>query len=50
MTEISTCSCFHEVQDSIYGKGKRLFNIATKKGAKPKNFRCTVCKKEKDIR
>lgn len=50
MTEVSTCSCNHEVQDSLYGKGKRLFNLATKKGAKMRNFRCTVCLKEKDIK
>lgn len=32
------CTCKHDFQDSVYGKGIRLHNV-TKLG----KFRCTVC-------
>lgn len=37
------CSCEHEIQDAMYGKGVRLFNPC-KLGA---GWRCTVCGKER---
>lgn len=37
---IKRCSCTHEAQDKIHGKGLRVFNPTTK-GA-----RCTVCGSE----
>lgn len=37
------CSCEHEIQDEMYGKGIRLFNPC-KFGA---GWRCTVCGKER---
>lgn len=38
------CSCAHEAQDRIHGKGKRVHNV-TKAGA----ARCTVCQNEKGL-
>lgn len=37
------CSCTHEAQDRIHGKGKRVHN-ETKTTA-----RCTVCQNEKTL-
>jgi hypothetical protein len=37
-TKIMICSCSHEFQDSVYGKGMRVHNVNTKGQA----F-CTVC-------
>lgn len=37
-TEVINCSCKHEVQDEIYGAGKRLHNV----NGKGEAF-CTVC-------
>lgn len=37
-TEILSCTCVHEDQDKIYGKGRRVHNVNTKGEA----F-CTVC-------
>lgn len=42
-------NCKNEFQDKTYGKGNRLFNWGSGKGAKPKRYRCTVCGQEKDI-
>lgn len=39
---IRKCTCTHKGQDSIYGKGMRVFNDATKES----KYRCTVCLKE----
>lgn len=47
--KIMNCTCKHETQDKMYGFMKRLFNHAPSKGAKPKRYRCTVCRKEKDV-
>lgn len=38
---VMNCSCDHQSQDKIHGKGKRVFN-KTMGG-----FRCTVCASEK---
>jgi hypothetical protein len=35
---IANCSCSHEYQDRLYGKGKRVFNLGKT------NYRCTVCR------
>lgn len=39
---IMLCTCKHEYQDKLYGKGKRVFNLC-KKGI---SGRCTVCGRE----
>ncbi len=44
---ISNCTCEHEAQDRIHGKGKRVFNSTLKGKAGPTVYRCTVCLKEK---
>lgn len=48
-TIITACSCQHEFQDANYGKNQRVMNQASKKGAFPKNYRCTVCGKDKTV-
>ena len=40
---ILRCDCKHEGQDSLHGKGNRVFNPISKPGF----YRCTVCLKEK---
>lgn len=39
------CTCSHEVQDALYGKGMRVHNPAGKSGTKDFGVkaRCTVC-------
>lgn len=39
---IAKCSCQHEMQDKLHGKGNRVFNIYSKGG------RCTVCGTSKE--
>ena len=34
---IANCVCTHKVQDEMYGKGKRVFNLGKT------NYKCTVC-------
>ena len=41
---IGRCSCVHEGQDKINGKGMRVFN----KGIK--GHKCTVCGSVKDLK
>jgi hypothetical protein len=43
---VKQCTCIHTGQDELYGKGMRLMNHASAKGAKPKRYRCTICLKE----
>jgi len=43
---IKQCTCSHEGQDEIHGKGQRVFNL-TQKGGLIKIYRCTVCASEK---
>lgn len=38
---ISKCSCVHQYQDNLYGKGNRVCNPMKKDG----DCRCTVCGK-----
>ena len=38
------CTCQHEGQDKLHGKGIRIATPVNKKV--PKEFRCTVCSKE----
>lgn len=40
---IANCTCSHEYQDKLYGKGKRVFN------AGKAVYRCTVCKSVKPL-
>lgn len=48
MTKILICACHHAAQDRLYGSGKRVHNLATKKSGKGVNvWRCTVCKAER---
>ena len=46
---IRPCTCTQEYQDSIYGRGNRLWNHAPFKGSRPNRYRCTVCCKEQDF-
>ena len=46
---VRQCSCPNPVQDELHGKNMRLWNHASKKGEKPKRFRCTVCCKEQEF-
>ena len=38
-SKIMPCSCQHQSQDEIYGKGMRLWN----RMGDSDNYRCTVC-------
>jgi len=44
MTKIQKCSCEHEMQDKMYGKGNRVKNQTVKGNGTI--YRCTVCLKE----
>ncbi len=44
--KVLPCNCKNENQDSLYGKGNRLFNNCKPKSVGEKWFRCTACKKE----
>lgn len=46
---IHKCSCQHEQQDKLYGKGNRVHNECNPK-ASSKSIRCTVCGSVKTIR
>jgi len=41
---IKSCTCVHEQQDKLYGKGRRVYNKAGNVGKT--FFRCTVCGRE----
>lgn len=41
-SKVMLCTCTHEFQDSIYGKGKRLF-VRLGKPGKATGYKCTVC-------
>lgn len=42
-TTIKSCSCSHNGQDKLHGKGRRVHNqLQTPKDKKPE-WRCTVC-------
>lgn len=49
MTIIMKCTCKHEGQDELHGKGMRVWNKTTKgKAASSADvWRCTVCRSEK---
>lgn len=38
------CSCVHEQQDKLYGKGVRVANTTAKSDGVSVEVRCTVCK------
>jgi len=42
---ILPCTCEHEYQDTVYGKGMRVHNF----GVTDKIWRCTVCGNEKKV-
>ncbi len=42
---VSSCSCQHPYQDSLYGRGNRVFNMMKS----PASYRCTVCSKTKTV-
>ena len=44
MSKVMNCSCQHEAQDKLYGRGMRLFNECTVNGRD--GYRCTVCGRE----
>ena len=46
-TRVIICSCKHESQDKLYGKGMRVFNPFVLKSGGIK-YRCTVCLKERE--
>jgi hypothetical protein len=41
---ILRCTCKHEYQDKLYGKGMRVHNYAPKGYQGKAGYRCTVCK------
>lgn len=44
------CTCKHAGQDALYGRQKRIWNLAPGKGGAYKSrYRCTVCGITKDI-
>lgn len=43
-TKIINCSCKHEFQDKIYGRGKRVANYCRAKNV----YKCTVCRTDID--
>jgi hypothetical protein len=49
MGAIITCSCKNEFQDQLYGKGKRVHNLAKGAFNKQGGWRCTVCGNLKTI-
>lgn len=48
-TKIMSCNCKSEFQDSIYGKGKRLFNMKDPRKNKDEAT-CTVCGTKKSTK
>lgn len=41
--KIMKCTCRHEGQDALYGKGMRYWTPCGKGKDQGKDFRCTVC-------
>ena len=49
MATIMECTCNHDSQDKMYGKGRRVHNVAPGSDQKKTNrFRCTVCSSIKE--
>lgn len=46
-SEVYKCSCEHAAQDSIHGKGYRVFNRRQNPKFLVPTYRCTVCGREK---
>lgn len=42
-SKIFKCTCEHDAQDSLHGKGNRVFNSGGKN--KETTYSCTVCSK-----
>lgn len=49
LTKIAKCDCTNDFQDNKYGKKMRVHNPAFSKGGQPRRYRCTVCRKEKNL-
>lgn len=45
-TIIQRCSCGHEGQDKLHGRGMRVYNEAKAINKDTGVWRCTVCRKE----
>jgi hypothetical protein len=45
-----TCTCKHDGQDKLNGKGVRVFNECQSKSVGEKRFRCTVCGTEINVK
>lgn len=43
MSIVKKCNCESEYQDTVYGKGMRLFNPLVASGKSERRIRCTVC-------
>lgn len=43
--KIMKCDCKHDFQDSVYGKGMRVFNPQGKGKDQGEEYICTVCGK-----
>lgn len=48
MAVILKCTCKHDYQDKVYGKGMRVHNAAGKGKAHGKEVVCTVCLSKKE--
>lgn len=47
----AACTCKHQHQDTLYGKGVRICTpIRNKNAMAPQQGRCTVCLKTHDIK
>ena len=46
---ILECTCTHKYQDKKYGKNQRVHNPKGGSVEKATGWRCTVCKKDKDV-
>lgn len=46
---IGYCDCANKHQDAKHGKGRRVHNSCKPKAPGQKNYRCTVCGKEKTV-
>lgn len=48
MWMIKKCTCKHEDQDQMHGKGNRVHNPTKEDRSTPSKWRCTVCKNVRD--
>lgn len=43
MPMIGNCSCKHDIQDKLHGKGRRVLNETQSGSGSQTGTRCTVC-------